>query len=69
MGIKKMREVAPYIKKMKISKSQRLQELRECFIEQDPLEIFKGDNLIALAVLGAFEVFDKDLIRIIENDN
>ena len=40
----------------------------ECFIEQDPLEVFKGDNLIALAILGAFEVYDEDLIRIIENE-
>jgi len=54
---------------MKISRTQRLQELRECFIEQDPLEVFKGNNLIALAILGAFEAFDKDLIRIIEDEN
>jgi len=54
---------------MEISRNQRLQELRECFIEQDPLAVFKGDNLIALAILGAFDVYDKDLIKIIENEN
>ena len=35
---------------------------------EDPLEVFKGNNLIALAILGAFKVFDEDLIRIIENE-